>query len=525
MVAKIVFDSSNIPEFPIKAFDNFDALRQLSAVNVGMTTLTATFLVPHSSFEVVDLSKNKISKIDAATFANMLISVVDLSYNEIATIDTKAFNNARIQKLVLRGNKIKDIQFIENIQFFNSLDLSENSIVEVNSINVNISGWTSTADILSILQGPSSIILDDNKEMKSFNCKSPIPFSLIALKNNPKLSSVVLNNCIVTGLQVSGGGDNLKNVQLNDKLETFVAENKRLANVDFSTAKSLKTLLVANASLSHDAILEVMKLESLTELDLSGNFIGAVNISTFSKLKNLKTLKLRNTMITNIQFGTFSHQEKVEHLNLADNQLREFDMNMIYSMTSLLQLDISGNELQELENYKYAHQQFTLLRLIDLTHNNFTCKYLMTLVKVLRTYQVVLSKNNMEEHGYNIQGIRCLHVEDDGLEPMDGNSTSLAEVIDKISSIIDKMSKIDLKIQKIESDRQKPVAVARTDQRAIEVRNSGLMESALIVVCICFTVFMGMKIVLFVKRNFIDVRQMSRTRGISEQALNIADNF
>lgn len=527
-VSSITIVSSNLPEFPANTFDKFDSLKQLTAIGVGMKTLTSSFLHEHTAFEMVDLSRNKIIAIEAATFENISISSVDLSYNQIATIDSKAFSRARIQKLNLRGNQIKQISFVNTIAYFSLLDLSENQFVEINSIDVDVAGWASDT-ILVLLAGPSSILLNNNTELKTFNCKSTIPFSLIALKDNAKLSSVALNNCTVGSLQVSGGGDNLKNVQLNDKLETFAAENKPLTQVDFSIAKKLTSLLLANASLSPQAIDTVMQIEGLRELDLSGNLIGAVNISTFAKLKNLKTLKLRSTMLTNIQFGTFSHQEKVESLDLANNQLLEFDMNMIYSMTSLLQLDISGNELQELHNYKYAHQQFTMMRLIDLTHNNFTCKYLMTLIKVLRNYQVVLSKNNMEERGYNIQGVRCLHVEDDGLEPLeprDDNSTGYTDVFNKINEIMKVIGTMSEKIKKIENDHQTPVADALHGSSSLEVRNSSLMESALIVVCMCFTVFMGLKIFLFVKRNFIDGHSsMRRSQGMSECALNIADDF
>lgn len=538
-VSKIVFGDSQFSEFPENTFSKLENLKQLSASRVGMKTLTSTFLAKHATFDAVDLSDNKITRIEGGTFANLIINDVDLSSNEISSIDSKAFNNSRVQKLNLENNLIKDIQFLENFGFFKTLDLSKNLFVEIKSIDVNKNTWsafTKTSDIMLLLMTSteSTILMNENKNLKTFNCKSIISFSLISLDDNPNLTDVKLNDCSVTSLHLSGSSsDKQKNIQLNDKIETFVAKNSKLTNVDFRTTKSLKSLIVSNNSLSPETINQTLQIVSLQELDLSYNFIGPLNISTFAKLKNLKTLKLKATNISNIQFGTFSHQDKVESLNIADNQLGVFDLNMIYSLSSLLQLDISGNNLQELTNHKHAHQQFTLLRIVDVTHNNFTCSYLMNLVKIFRTYQISMQKSKIEEQGWNIQGIRCNHVAGDGLDPLpsaDGNSTSgylASDVVEKVNSISEVLRKLSSRLDKIEESSNKkpsPSAEKLVNSSSFEVRNSKLMETALIVVCICFTVFMGLKIFMFVKRNFID-SGMKRSRGMSEHTLTMVDDY
>lgn len=537
LIQKIVFTDSEFTELPENTFEKLDSLKEITASGVGMKTLTSTFLIKHGTFDVVDLSNNKITKIGGGTFNTMSVNVVDLSSNQISSIDSKAFNGSRIQKLNLEDNLIKDIQFVENFVFFKTLDLSRNSLVEIKSIDSD--KWTSipsrmTSDNLFVhllLTSDSTILFNGNKNLRSFDCKSSISFALIGLEENPNLTEMKLNNCSIKTLHLSGSGNNLKNVQLNDKIETLVAMNTKLTNLDLKNAKSLTALTLSNTSLTPEVINATLQIESLEELDLSYNYIGPLNIPTFAKLKNLKTLNLRATSISNITFGSFSHQDKVESLNVADNQLYEFDMNMIYSLTSLIRLDISGNELQELTNFKYAHQQFTLLRHIDVTHNNFTCKYLMTLVKIFRTYQISMLKSRIEEHGWNIQGIRCAHVPDDGLDPLpesSDNSTGYlaSEVGEKINSMSEVLRTFSIRLQKLEAigSQQIPSADKLVSSSSLQVQNSKLMESSLIIVCICFTVFMGKEIFLFVKRNFIDSRNR-RSRAMSEHTLNIVEDY
>lgn len=514
-VLRLEFMSSSFDEFPAEFLKSFTSLIELFAVNVGIRALQSPLFHDNNDqkqFEIINISRNKIVKLKDDTFKDIFVRFLDLSYNEIEIINEMAFNNNRIGNLNLKGNKIKEIQFIRNINHFKMIDLSENSILEINAIDSSITDWTkqNIEDRRVGLQRiPSSLILSNNKELKSFNCSSSISFSLIELNDNPQLNNVILHNCSVHVLETSR--DNfIENVQLDHRLISFIAGNTRLVNVNFSNANALKFLNVSNSSLSSDALEKVMKLETLQELDLTGNLIGAVNISTFAKLKDLTNLNLKNTMISNITYWTFSHQSMLEYLNLADNQLGEFDMDMIQAMSLLKQLDVSGNNLQEIQNYKQAHHQFSFLNAIDLTHNNFTCKYLMTFVKDLRIYSIELLKSHKEVHGHNIQGIRCFHEKNDDSDVSD-NSTEQSIVPDKLNSIIEIISKIEKKIRKDENDRQ---SLANGNSKVLslnEVRDNGFTESLLTIMCICFIISLGLQIHQFIKRFLINNAKTNRS--------------
>jgi hypothetical protein len=256
-------------------------------------------------------------------------------------------------------------------------------------------------------------------------------------------------------------------------------------------------------------------------LDLSYNYIGPLQISTFSLLKKLKTFNLKSTNISNIEFGTFSHQDKVENFNIADNNLGYFDLNMIFSMSNLLRLDVSGNDLKDLTSVDQAHHLFALLQTIDITKNRFTCRTLMRLLKTFKLYKVSVVKSNIEHQETNINGIICAHVEgEDDIKPMvDGaNITDILKQINQISEKLNINSELVKNLMNKPNQPQKQVM-----NTGLEVKNSKLMETSLIIVCVCFTVFMGLQIFLVIKKNFLDSSFNRRPLLSHSVSMNVDD--
>lgn len=504
-IQTIEFVSSNIADgFPV-TFESFVLLSQLKASGVGMKTLSGSFLKGHATFKLIDLSKNELTEILPNTFVKIAITVLNLSFNKISKIDELAFNGSTINKLDLSNNLLKSIDFIQHMNIYGMLDFSQNLLEQVN-INIKKNqDLDARMAITMMLQGLSSnsLIINENKNLKKVDCNTELKFGSVQLRENPQLRDVNLNNCTIERFDVSGS-KKLDKIELNENIQTFIAENTKSVSIDFSKSKSLKTLQLSNADISLDVLNKSLSVESLEELDLSNNYIGPVNISTFALLKNLSTLNLKATKLSGITYGTFSHQDKVERLNIADNDLGFIDLNMMFSMSNLLRLDISGNGLQDLDSIDQAHHLFALLQTIDITKNRFTCKTLMKLVRIFKTYKVALVKSNIEHHETNIHGIVCFHVDgdDDGIKPDLDNSSNLAEISAKINIISEKINKNSETIKILMMNNQSPKASALVNTKPMEVQNSTLMESSLIIVCICFAIFMGMKIYITARNNF-----------------------
>lgn len=537
-IISIAFNDSNLSEFPDRMFASYQNLRSLDGSNLRLEYLSQNILGNIFSMDNIDLSFNLLKVLGSKIFANKKLKYLNLANNMINSIDDSAFSGSEIEKLNLEQNKIKNLAFVNGLKFFNLLQLNDNEIDKFDNVKISRSDWIAPRDSIFGVVYPS-INLANNK-LNTFDCKSTLKFTLIELKSNSELKSLDLGECAITLLDVSDCL-NIKNVKFSDNLQGFTAKNVKFDDIDFTHAQSLETLKLSNNSLKPEILSEIMKLENLTTLDISYNEIGPLNISTFSKLKKLTSLGLKSTKVSNIQFGTFSHQNGVRMFDISDNNLGSFDMQMIYSMTSLTTLDLSGNELTELTNLDAAHNTFALLEKIDLTNNKWTCNYLLRLVKIMRAYRVVLTHSYIEEHQSNINGIYCRHVpgEDNVVEPLSPNASNITDIREKMNEIVNQLSKetdrrnnIDVRLLAIERQiNSKTIGATssealRSDKvvEIVQIQNSTLFEMTFVIVLGSFIIFITLKIVVYVRRNFMSQIRPMRV-GLSENtlAMNVDD--
>lgn len=530
----IVFVNSSLSQLPEKMFASYPNVKVLDASRLVVEQIHPSAFFDVKSWDSIDISKNSVKTVSARTFATMQIKSLDLSQNLIESIDETAFLNAEIEKINLSFNKLKSITFLNSFNYFNLVQLQSNSLESFGNIEVKKDGWLSRRGIFNEEAEYPKIYLQNNK-FKKFECTSSIRINSLALEENPTLTDVDLNECAIDEIDVSNC-ENLNEMTFNDNLLVFTAKNVKFNQIEMNDVTSLKTLSLANSSITRAMFDYISKMENLTFLDLSYIPLGPLNISTFAKLKSLQFLYLKATNISNIQFGTFSHQHSVKILDISDNHLGYFDMNMIFSMNSLLSLDLSGNDLMSLENVESAHFTFTLLQKIDLSNNRWPCQYLMRLIKIFRVYKVALTRSNVEEAETNVHGIGCVHTEGDEtpLDPLPPGGSNLTDIRDKMNQLIEEVAKnknnVEMRVRQIENKLEDKLTSAakfealRSEKpSSMVVKNSALLESTLMIVCICFTVFIAMKAYVFVKDNFFRRPRQARTDSHRTLSMNVDD--
>lgn len=534
-VSALIFQNSSLSQLPDKMFASFSNTKTLDLSRLGLDDVASSAffnLMP----EQIDLSNNKLTKLNQRTFSNMQIKLLDLGTNLIEAIDDSAFTNADIQKLVLSFNRLKSIKFLSFFKFFNVLELNDNLIQTFDKIEAKQDGWSSRLSGWVNSEYPK-IYLQKN-QLTKISCESSIQINTLNLEENPLLTEVVLNDCLIDQLDVSDC-DNLQRLSLNDNLEGLTAKNVKLTDFGSTSMKSLTSLSLANSTLAPNVFEKIMKMENLTLLDLSGVPIGPLNVSTFAKLKSLQFLYLKATNISNIQFGTFSHQHVVKIFDISDNLLGNFDMNMIFSMSSLLSLDLSGNELHSLDNVESAHFTFTLLQKIDLSNNEWSCSYLMKLIKIFRIYKVSMSRSNLEEIAPNIHGVACIHIvgEDDIIGQLSPENSNVTDLRDKMNEMIAEITKnsqfrisVDSRLSQLESRLDNQIQTSATSAAVrsekpqdIEVRNGALLEIALTIVCIICSIYVAIKVFTHVKRNFLSRPRTNRSNSEHTLTMSVDD--
>ena len=109
--------------------------------------------------------------------------------------------------------------------------------------------------------------------------------------------------------------------------------------------------------LSHNEISElksVPRADSLVELVLSSNYIGAVHESALDGLRALEILDMSDNALTALPGNLFRESENLAVLSLANNSLARLERGVFDKLSGLTVLDLSGNELTA-ESLHFAH--------------------------------------------------------------------------------------------------------------------------------------------------------------------------
>lgn len=365
-------------------FVKADNLMYLTAAHNKMTELTSSLFLGAPNISVVDFSYNHIEKISASAFASAaLMSRLHLSHNLLRTLDKNTFAPmTMLDELHLDFNQLEtiDVELFAQNTLLARLSLNNNRILRVE------------CDVIKNLKYLNKVDLSVNK-LQEFNtsCISGIDLDLIVHDNQLKI--LTLRNVA----SVHASRNQINSIYIEDGIS------------------NLKSLKLANNNLMN--ITDIFDhLNSLETLDLSYNYVGKLNISTFAKLTNLEHLKLGHTNLSNINFGTFFHQKELKSLDISYNNLNKmnFDIFLPY-LKNLESLVLDGNNLTEMEGI--TNSMFPQLSILSISNNNFNCTYLAKLLRTLKWDELGLSIDPELVHTNetHINGITCDHPTNDSI--------------------------------------------------------------------------------------------------------------
>jgi hypothetical protein len=153
-------------------------------------------------------------------------------------------------------------------------------------------------------------------------------------------------------------------------------------------------------------------------------------------------------------------------------------------------------------------------------------------------HRVSLARSNLEETKTNLHGIACIHVEgEDNVVSTLDSSANFTDIKAKMNEIIEEIGKIKefkintaTRLSQMENRVDNFNSVANTaalkseKTENLHVQNSALLETALIIVCICFIVFMSLQVFNYVKRNFLGRPKPMRASSENPLTMNVEYN-
>lgn len=365
--------------------------------------------VSRSSFEgakhlvFLTLSHNRIAELRASTFVEATgLFMLDLSHNNIAAVDKFAFVNAQsLARLNLGHNEIGELDegTFRDMIFLEQIYLNDNRL---SAIDANL--FANNANLQKIVLDNNRLLLLDMTvfakclHLELIRVSGNRLHSLNATVLPPKFKTLAINNNTIAELY------------LKNSMEVLEASNNRIRSLIVEQPLAMRTLLLANNSLTD--IRNVTAMENLESLDLSQNQIGRLAISTLVRLKSLTVLNLAQTALRDLNFGSFAGQKELKVLDVSYNNLSEIHLDILSPYLSRLErLYLDGNGLSEVGGLFQVHlpSLFPALNTLGISNNNFNCTYL---TKMLRTLTAVKIKLPVDpeldgQNGTHVSGIAC----------------------------------------------------------------------------------------------------------------------
>lgn len=306
------------------------------------------------------------------------ISLDGLTVGELSLTVFRPFLN--LKRLSLRQTKLQQFDFslLINQRQLHELDISNNDLPTLNNVAMshftpNLTHFFAAGNLFenvteTILQKltPSVIALDLSGS--SLGAVNGSTFS--HLKNIRKLK---LNRCNLTIMDSSNPFEELQSLIVLDISNNHLQRTnfKRMA----TTFARLKKLRMTNCALQNINDVTQYLGKHLKLLELSGNFLGELNMTIFKPMTGLEYLYLDSAFITRFDWNTLQLQQKLVDLRLTNNHLTEIDVGSMSGTVRWMNFD--GNDLTEIKHL--TQNNFPNLEYLQIANNRFSCEQLQQL--------------------------------------------------------------------------------------------------------------------------------------------------
>ncbi|KAG4071377.1 hypothetical protein HA402_004081 [Bradysia odoriphaga] len=316
-VEMIVFATGVMASLPLNFGKIFRNLKQL-VISVSTTRIFRTNLENLESLERIFISNCSISKLDE----NSLWDLPNLQSFEVKNSKLKLLHavtfsrNYELERVVALSNGLKSLpaNLFRNNSQLGSVAFDDNLI---ESIDENI--FETNANLLQVslkgnrLRHLKQNLFRNNLELRlidlSNNHIKTIDDECFTTKSNLISLNLASNELEFLPEQLLQGAESLGAIFLNDNVLKAIDEQMFATNVRLTTIKMESNRL-------------------LSWLDISGNFIGAIDENLFKRNSLLRSLSLEDNLIVEFPRNLFRHNSLLEIVSVGYNVPEKIDENL-----------------------------------------------------------------------------------------------------------------------------------------------------------------------------------------------------
>lgn len=316
-----------------------------------------------------------IDEVNRQTF----LSKLDISYSGYKSLNWLSFDRNQLQLINASHNWLTESKFHANLAFLNhsleliELDLSHNKIGAIFWFNVTTKSPLKRIhlqnNVIAFIQTKAFVNLLELKYVDLSNNKlTQITVDAFAnlkhlgdlhFENNPIERFDCDNLLAMRTMFVYISWHQMEYFQSNcDKSTKFLVEftnelgifpiNQRIYKIHCDSRGFQKIAVFKAGANQFESVLDILHCfrgDTLIELDVSGNSIGALSPTTFQRFINLQELSLRETELSTFDFALLERQSQLTAIDFSDNHLSDFiNFTLSWNLKNLQQFRAAGNQ-------------------------------------------------------------------------------------------------------------------------------------------------------------------------------------
>lgn len=346
---RLNLDNLAISEFTSGWYFLYKDVNVLSVKNNEITDITAEFLndLP-ADVQHVDVSNNKIGRLERGIIVNEYLTFLNLSSNFIVEIEDEALTETNLVVVDLRRNRLNNTRFVATLpSTLLSLRLSDNCINELLPDVFSRFPELSTVDFagndITVIKRESLRGLHSAKDLNLSKNKIE-KIEAGAFRNLSTLSNLNLANNKLTSLDkgVLDGLYFLKYLDLSSN------------NIQKITHDSFRGLMGAGGqSLSYKlfGVAEIVTFRRTQEYRPYLNCYEKKRIDNETSGSSvLLSLSLQNNSLSQINGDEFVALDQLELLDLSSNRISKIEKGFAKYLGNVTELILSDNPIVSLEN-------------------------------------------------------------------------------------------------------------------------------------------------------------------------------
>lgn len=313
------------------AIERYYQIRSLDISNSGYKSIN---WLDGSSFKLKQLRKfnashNEITMVWKLLRNTIDVIEIDLSYNQLEAIDSTAFAaTKKLHRIYLSHNKLKFIanDAFKELNHLEYIDLSDNFFRDMPAFpyNTKLKAIHLERNQIVYFNCPSMALV--NRAIMHMSWQSMLSFYGYGSCENSQIHVIPDAKRELLAISYIAKNEMHCNAQSFRKLYSFIAGRNSFANVT--------------------DILPYLNV-FLTNLDLSGNFVGKIHQNTFERFDQLITLSLSDTVLNEFDFSWIKNQNyRLKTLDISYNNLKYAEnVPHLARFFSLIQFNAAGNHL------------------------------------------------------------------------------------------------------------------------------------------------------------------------------------